>query len=131
MRLIASRGDVYGPNGGNTVRTVELGGASVDSSTQSPQQSMSVITLFQNLQGSILGQPLTWLFALIGVLVAYKLIEEHRGGQEAFSEIKLGLNNVVKIGLAAMLFFVIARYGASRVNVPGASSLVQYATGGS
>jgi hypothetical protein len=82
-----------------------------------------ITTVFGNLYGSVLGQPLTWLFGLIGLLIAYKLIEEHRGGQAAFTEIKIGLNNVVKIGIAAVIFLVIFKFLLTRYQVPGLSSI--------
>lgn len=130
--FIATKGDLYGPSTGVTWRD----SAVLSSSASSPQGSagssgVPVTTLFGNLRASIFAQPITWLFGLVLALVAYKLIEEHRGGQEAFQEVKIGANNIWKIGLMALLFFALARWGASRVNVPGLSSFVLGATGGS
>jgi len=132
MQTIATKADLYGPAAGvTTLRDGLLNANSLPAgnNVQSTPSAVPITTVFGNLKGSILGKPLTWLFGLIGVLIAYKLIEEHRGGRESFEEIKIGLNNVVKIGLVAMLFFVIAKFLATRYDVPGASSFVRYATG--
>lgn len=128
----ATRGDLYGPSSQSvTSRTVfNANASSTAPSVQKTPAAVPVTQLFGNLKGSILGKPLTWLFGLIGVLIAYKLIEEHRGGKEAFEEVKIGLNNTVKIGLLAMLFFVLAKFLATKYEVPGASSFIKYATGG-
>lgn len=131
-RMIATKADLYGPSASTqTARTAYLNANSTSTSNgiQKTQAAIPVTQLFANLRGSIVGKPLTWLFGLIGVLIAYKLIEEHRGGRESFEEIKIGLNNTVKIGLLAMLFFVIAKFLATRYDVPGASNFVRYATG--
>lgn len=133
MRAVASKGDLYGPSAQSaTVRSTILNANASNSSpsVQKTSAQIPVTQLFGNLRGSIMGKPLTWLFGLIGVLIAYKLIEEHRGGKEAFDEVKIGLNNTVKIGLLAMLFFVLAKFLATKYEVPGASSFVRYATGG-
>lgn len=132
MRVIATQADMYGPSARSaTARTTLLSAnsASDPNSIQRTQTAIPVTTLLGNLRGSVMGKPLTWLFGLIGLLIAYKLVEEHRGGKESFEEIKLGMNNVVKIGLVAMLFFVIAKFLATRYDVPGASSFIRYATG--
>lgn len=131
MNVIATRADLYGPASGMTLRDTLLSanGTSAGNNVQTTQQAVPVTTVFANLRGSIVAKPLTWLFALVGVLLATKLIEEHRGGQESFEEIKIGLSNVVKIGLMAMLFFVIAKFVATRYDVPGASPFIKYATG--
>lgn len=133
MRLLATRADMYGPSSHSVTSRMSILSGNSSSSSPNVQKGVTAIpvtTLFSNLRGSIMGKPLTWLFGLIGVLIAYKLIEEHRGGKEGFEEIKIGLNNTVKIGLLAMLFFVIAKFIATRYDVPGASAFVRYATGG-
>jgi hypothetical protein len=64
------------------------------------------------------------LFGLVLVLVAWKLIEEHRGGKEAFSKVKVDGTNLIKIGLMATIFLIIARYFFARYSVPGISDLI-------
>jgi hypothetical protein len=133
MRAIATLQSVYGPGanavGGTTFATTPTGvqGSSPSADTRNTADLSAVpipITqVFTGLQGSVMGQPLTWLFGLVLLLIAFKLIEEHRGGREAFSEIKLGLNNVVKIGLSAVLFIVVTKFLFTRYDVPGLSPL--------
>jgi uncharacterized membrane protein len=69
------------------------------------------------------------LFAFVLFLVAWKLVEEHRGGREIYHEVKIGGSNIVKIGIVALIFFAIARFITARYNIPGFSSFVQFATG--
>lgn len=90
-------------------------------------QGVTVMQLFGNLKGSVLGAPLTWLFGLIGLLVLYKLVEEHRGGREGFSEIKIGLNNLVKVTLFAVVGIVIGKFLFTKYDVPGLSPLFKAA----
>lgn len=129
--VIATKSDMYGPSAGIDMRQSYLNANNSGSNgnMQSAPKQIPITQVFTGLKGSVLGQPLSWLFGLVLLLVAYKLIEEHRGGRESFEEIKIGLNNVVKIGLIAMLFFVIAKFLATRYSIPGASSFVLYATG--
>lgn len=86
-----------------------------------------ITQLFAGWYGSILGQPLLWLFGAIGLLVLYKLLEEHLGGREIFAEVKIGLNNFVKIGLMALIFIVIGKLIFTRYTIPGITSLFQAA----
>lgn len=133
MRLIATKADMYGPSASTQTSRTQVLNVNSNPSPSAVQKRATGVPVTQvlvGLKGSILAKPLTWLFGLVGLLIAYKLIEEHRGGKESFEEIKLGLNNVVKIGLVAMLFFIIARFLFTRYDVPGASNLVLYATGG-
>jgi len=51
-------------------------------------------------------------------------IEEHRGGKEAFSKVKVDGTNLIKIGLMATIFLIIARYFFARYSVPGISDLI-------
>ena len=129
---VATFADFYGPGSSDTSRTSEerLLPTGVDTSygaMSSPQGAVAISTVFEGLRGSIFGKPLTWLFGLILVLVAWKLIEETRGGKEAFTKIRVDGTNMVKIGLMAMIFFVIAKFFATRYDVPGLSAFVRSA----
>jgi hypothetical protein len=134
-RIIASRADLYGPSTGAALATTQFkaptGAAASGSATRTPQSAIPVTQLLPQLQASIVAQPILWLFGLIGILIGYKLIEEKRGSAEEFSEVKVGLNNTVKVGLMVMLFFVAMKFLTQRYSIPGVSSFVQYATGGS
>lgn len=93
-------------------------------------QAIPVISLFGNLKTSFLNQPIVWLAAVVLVLIIWKLIEEHRGEVEDFKEVKIGISNWAKIGIMMILFFATAKFLATKYDVPGASKLVVYATGG-
>jgi uncharacterized membrane protein len=134
MRLIATQADMYGPSMGGTVATSELhlpGAMTSAAGTGATGQAIPVTQLFTNLRASIFGQPITWLIGLVLFLVAYKLIEEHRGGREAFEEIKIGGNNIVKVTFMVLLGFFFLRFILTRYEIPGLSPFVHFATGGS
>ncbi|MGH7745878.1 MAG: hypothetical protein ACREQ5_14025, partial [Candidatus Dormibacteria bacterium] len=124
MRYVSTAAQVYGPNAAPSSmpqgpQTPSGGGAQV--------QGVPVTHLATQLRGSIVAQPLTWLFGLVLFLVAWKLIEEKRGGEEAFEKIRVDGTNVVKVGAMAMLFFIVAKYLTRAYIVPGLSALVQSA----
>ena len=132
-RVAASITDIYGPSAsllfGNTAAAAAPMGGPVSTGTAQSQGpggtgSVPVTSVLQNLQGSIFAQPLTWLFGLVLFLIAWKLIEEHRGGKEAFSKVRVDGTNIVKIGVMATIFLIIVRYFAARYSVPGVSELV-------
>jgi len=133
-RIAASITDVYGPSanlmfpstsaaplgpGGSTGTNLGAGGAVVGGSGAVP-----VTNVLQGLQGSVLAQPIAWLFGLVLFLVAWKLIEEHRGGKEAFQKIRVDGTNIFKVGLMAVIFLIVIRYFAARYTVPGLSDLI-------
>lgn len=132
MRLVATRSDVYGPSAGLDMRQTTLAAvpAADGSKTATTQQKATQTALFPALAGSIFAKPVLWLFGFIGILIAYKLIEENRGSREEFQEIKVGLNNVVKVTLMVLVGFAIVKFLSQRYNVPGVSPFLTYATGG-
>ena len=78
-RYAASISDIYGPSASALFPTtasssVPMGGTTGTNVTTAPQgggaPSVPVTSVLQGLQGSILGQPLTWLFGLVLFLVA-------------------------------------------------------------
>jgi len=132
-RYAASISDIYGPSASALFPTtasssVPMGGTTGTNVTTAPQgggaPSVPVTSVLQGLQGSILGQPLTWLFGLVLFLVAWKLIEEHRGGEAAFQKVRVDGTNIVKIGVMAVIFLIVIRYFAARYSVPGLSDLI-------
>lgn len=129
MRNVASVTSIYGPSA-QAMFATPAAAATDTRSVNAPAASAPAIpitTIGANLRSSILGQPVLWLFGLIGLLVLYKLIEEKRGTREEFSEIKVGLSNVVKIGLSAVVFIVVTKFLFTRYDVPGLSSLFKAA----
>jgi hypothetical protein len=86
--------------------------------------SVPVTSVLQGLQGSIMASPLAWLWALVLFLVAWKLIEEHRGTKEEFTKIRVDGTNIVKVGVMAVIFLIVVRYFAARYSVPGLSDLI-------
>jgi hypothetical protein len=134
-RFSATLPDFYGPTaaasvGNNTsAASMSLGtGASTNANLSSGPGgaggSVPITTVFANLEGSIFASPLLWLFALVLFLVAWKLIEEHRGGKETFTKIRVDGTNTIKVGLMAVVFLVVIRYFAARYRVPGVSDLI-------
>jgi hypothetical protein len=129
-RVSASISDVYGPTASllfpdTAAGTNMLPGVSTATNASSVAGgSVPVTSVLQNLQGSVLGQPLVWLFGLVLFLVAWKLIEEKRGGKEAFQKIRVDGTNIIKVGFMAVIFLIIIRYFAARYSVPGLSDLI-------
>lgn len=132
-RVAASITDIYGPSASSFIGGTAAASAPIGSNVstnaalgQGPggTGAVPVTAVLSNLQGSIMGQPLTWLFALVLFLVAWKLIEEKRGGKEAFSKIRVDGTNIVKVGFMAVIFLIIIRYFAARYSVPGLSDLI-------
>lgn len=132
MRPIATLQSVYGPQANPTLSSGQMAinsplGAS---QTQSGQQAVPVTSLFPALSKSFLARPVYWLVGFVLFLVAWKLLEEHRGGREAFTELKIGGQNMFKVGIMALIFFAIVRLLATRYSIPGASPFVLFALGG-
>ncbi len=132
-RVAASITDIYGPSASALFPTTAASAAPIGSGVSTGTAvgnapgaagSIPITQVGQNLQGSILGQPLTWLFGLVLFLVAWKLIEEKRGGKEAFQKIRVDGTNIVKVGTMAVIFLIIIRYFAARYSVPGLSDLI-------
>jgi hypothetical protein len=136
----ASASRIFGPNAASIVApayttpgaTTSSGSAQglstgAPANSAPPTSAVPVTQVLTGLQGSILGQPITWLFGLVLFLVAWKLIEERRGGAETFQKIRVDGTNTVKIGVTAMVFFIIAKFFARTVSVPGLSPLIQSA----
>jgi hypothetical protein len=131
-RVAASIADIYGPSSsllfGTTAATAAPIGPGVSSGTATNQGvgtgSIPVTQVLTNLQGSVLASPLAWLLGLVLFLVAWKLIEEKRGGKEAFAKIRVDGTNIIKVGFMAVIFLIIIRYFAARYSVPGLSDLV-------
>lgn len=131
-RIAASISDIYGPSASalfpsTSAAPITVGGSTgtaMSASGQAGAGAVPVTTVLQGLQGSILGQPLTWLFGLVLFLVAWKLIEEHRGGKETFQKIRVDGTNIVKVGIMAVIFLIVVRYFAARYDVPGLSDLI-------
>jgi hypothetical protein len=134
-RLTATLADFYGPtataSAGSSTSAASLTvgpGASTQTNLSSglggAGGSIPVTQVLKGWQGSILGSPLTWLFGLVLFLIAWKLIEEHRGGKETFTKIRVDGTNIIKVGLMAVIFLVVIRYFFARYNVPGVSDLI-------
>src|SRR5690242_14388004 len=86
----------------NATVTAPIAGTGGSGVANNATAGMPITQLFAGWYGSVLAQPLVWLFGLIGILILYKLLEEHLGGREVFAEMKIGLNNFVKVGLMAV-----------------------------
>ena len=131
MRQVASVNGFYGPSAQQLFPSTSAASVSAPGSTgtnistgATSGGAVPVTAVAQGIQGSIMGQPLTWLFGLVLFLVAWKLIEEHRGGKEAFSKVRVDGTNIIKVGVMAVIFLIIARYFAARYSVPGLSNLI-------
>lgn len=126
-------GSAYNANGGVAAGNTTAQNVSTTTPTTaggSSQYSIQVVPVLQGLQSSFLAYPFTWLVLAVGLIIAYKLIEEHRSKTKTeFSELKVGGNNFVKVGLMVLIFFAIAKFLFTKYNVPGLSAFVKYATG--
>ena len=127
-RLTTSLSDVYGPSANllspSTSAATNVTPGSTGTGLSSSTGSVPVTQVLQNLQGSIAGRPVFWLFALVLFLIAWKLIEEHRGGEAAFQKIRVDGTNIIKVGVMAVIFLIVLRYFAARYSVPGLTDLI-------
>ena len=134
-RLTATLSDFYGPtaaaSAGSTTAGASLpvgAGASTNTNLSSGigggGGSVPVTSVLSGWEGSILARPIVWLFGLVLVLVAWKLIEEHRGGKHTFQKIRVDGTNTIKVGMMAVIFLICVRYVFARYSVPGISDLV-------
>ena len=130
MRNVASVQSLYGPSAqpifGQPTATVQDARATTVAAPPAGAP-IPVTALFAGIRNSFLGQPVLWLFALIGLLVLYKVIEEKRGTASEFQELKIGLSNVTKIGLSAVVFIVVMKFLFTRYDVPGLSAIFKAA----
>lgn len=124
MRPIVTRADLYGPSAGVSYSGVQKS----PGATESAQGSVPVVELFGKMKTSVMANPIMWLAGVILALVAWKLIEEYRGGEEEYHEVKIGVSNWAKIGFMVLVFFATAKFLATKYDVPGASKFVLYAT---
>lgn len=131
-RTAANISDIYGPSASALFPTTAAAPVYVGGSTQTQSSAsgiggagqVPITSALQSLQGTVAGQPLTWLFGIVLVLIAWKLIEEHRGGKETFQKIRVDGTNIVKVGIMAVIFLIVIRYFAARYSVPGLSDLI-------
>jgi hypothetical protein len=133
-RYVAAASRIYGPNADLTVPSTASGalsngntGAAANGETSSAP--VPITNVLQGWQGSIMAQPIVWLFGLVLFLVAWKLIEEKRGGAETFAKIRVDGTNLVKVTGLALLGFIILRFTFTKVSVPGLSTTVLYGLG--
>lgn len=133
-RYVAAASRVLGPNA-NVVVGQSASPPPSNGNTGSPANGdtsgapVPITSLFANLKGSIIAQPIVWLFALVLFLVAWKLIEEHRGGQEGFSKIRVDGTNLIKSTGMVLIGFIVLRFGFTKVSIPGLSPIVLYGVG--
>lgn len=132
MRVISTQGDVYGPSAGLAKGQSSLSAPSIAPGTQQGvgvSQKMPVSQVASNLQNSMLDNPLLWLGGIVAFFALWKMVEEKRGGHEAFSEMKIGGTNILKVGGLAFAFAIILKFLTRRYLVPGLSPLVAYVYG--
>lgn len=132
MRVISTQGDVYGPSAGLAKGQSSLSAPSVAPGTQTGaalSQKMPIMQVASNMQNSVLDNPILWLGAIVAFFALWKMVEEKRGGHEAFREIKIGGTNIVKVGGLAFAFAIILKFLTRRYIIPGLSPLVAYVYG--
>lgn len=134
MRNIANATRVLGPDA-NVVVPAFATPSLPNGNTGSPvngavaQSPVPIAQVFSNWQGSFLAAPIVWLLGLVLFLVAWKLIEEHRGGKESFAKIRVDGTNEVKLVFMVLVGFIVLRFMATKISIPGVSSVVLYGLG--
>lgn len=135
MRNVAVASRVYGPDANVAVvpqfasAGSTYGNTGAPANGAAPSSPVPITTLFQNWQGSFLGAPVVWLAGLVLFLVAWKLIEEHRGGRENFSKVRVDATNEVKLVFMVLVGFIVLRFLMTKISIPGLSSVVLYGLG--
>jgi hypothetical protein len=67
-----------------------------------------------------------WWIAIIVAVVIWKFLEE-KGGNSSLSEIKLGVSNVIKITVCAIIGLTLAKWIFGVYVIPGLSAVVEAA----
>jgi hypothetical protein len=67
-----------------------------------------------------------WWIALIVAVLVWKFLEE-RGGDSSLSEIKLGVSNIVKITVCAIIGLTLFKWVFGVYVIPGLSAIVEAA----
>jgi hypothetical protein len=136
MRYIATLGQVYGPSAAGSAQTTAVaptnqanaqagdvnGGTSTSLPSSSPVGTIS--NVLPSLDGTVFGLPMTWLAVLVAFIIGWKLVEEKRGGEEAFAKVRVDGTNAIKMAFMVGIVFIVAKYFARAYTVPGLSSLV-------
>jgi hypothetical protein len=88
--------------------------------------TVDTINLFPQLQGTVLGMPVTHLFLLIfAVLGIYYLLHRHIPNIEShISTPRVGLGSFFSIGVQALIFIVIAKVVFTKIQIPGFSDMI-------
>jgi hypothetical protein len=135
-RVIATLGQVYGPSAAGAspttavtpvnTATSQAGDVNGGTSTSLPSASgIGTITkVLPSLDGTVFGLPMTWLAVLVAFIIGWKLVEEKRGGEEAFAKVRVDGTNAIKMAFMVGIVFIVAKYFARAYTVPGLSSLV-------
>jgi hypothetical protein len=136
MRYIATLGQVYGPSAAGSAQKTAVaptnqanaqagdvnGGTSTSLPSSSPVGTIS--NVLPSLDGTVFGLPMTWLAVLVAFIIGWKLVEEKRGGEEAFAKVRVDGTNAIKMAFMVGIVFIVAKYFARAYTVPGLSSLV-------
>jgi hypothetical protein len=76
--------------------------------------------------GTAAGHVIPWWLALIVAIVVWKFLEE-RGDHSALSELKIGVSNVIKVTVMAIIGLTLAKWIFGVYVVPGLSAVVEAA----
>jgi hypothetical protein len=137
MRQVAQASRVLGPSASLIVPSQATyanasaqgggsNGALSPSATQStPMTSTATQPIFTGLNGTFFGLPTTWFLLAILLLVAWKVFEEKRYGEETFAKIRLDVTNIFKISFAAGIGFFVFKTSQTLYPIPGLSGVAQ------
>lgn len=91
-----------------------------------PQNTVNTINPLPQLQGTVLGMPVTHLFLFIGfVLLVYYMLHRHIPNIEThISTPRVGLGSFFSIGAQALIFIVIMKTVFTKVQIPGFSQFI-------
>lgn len=85
----------------------------------------NISPMFANNEGTFLGSPVAAWFGIIAALILIKLIAEQVHSEGEFSNVKVGLLNILLITLMAKVGDVWLKWFFGYVKVPGLSQIIE------
>jgi hypothetical protein len=132
MRPIATVGGTYGPDAGPSFYMAygenKPTGTTTAAALTADQQGggnapIQVVQLGPWANHPVFGKPLAWFLGLVGVLALYSYLEQKHLPTEKLGIVKIGLGNLFRVGLLAVVFLVLAKMIFAKYQIPGFSDI--------
>ena len=111
-----------GPGDGAAPATKTMASALSVNPAPGSQASVNSVALFPELQGTLLGQPVTWwlLIALLTVVI-YWVLHHHGQIEKEVATPRVGIGSIFSITIQAALGIFIAKALTTKYHIPGLS----------